>query len=154
MRPFLPERTELPLVLADHPRVELFAYGHCTVADLHDQWSTVGGRLEVIELRVLTLLGHELVVRANLHETGSIKDHDEIGTGILWVVDGRLRSYGRTGRNPKVRVAAPTESASCGFALSWAKAIRTEPCHQNRSQQSSQQETHQDGPIRTGPIEP
>ena len=41
--------------------------------------SAVRGGLDAIQLRVLTALGHQLIVRADLHESGPIEDDDETG---------------------------------------------------------------------------
>src|SRR5437879_13072025 len=42
-------------------------------------WSAVGGGLDAVQLRVRTALGHQLIVRADLHEPGPIEHDDEIG---------------------------------------------------------------------------
>jgi hypothetical protein len=43
------------------------------------RWSAVGGGLDAVQLRVLTVFGHQLIVRAHLHEPGAIKNDNEIG---------------------------------------------------------------------------
>src|SRR5207244_2489214 len=41
--------------------------------------SAVRGGLDAVQLRVLTALGHQLIVRADLHEPGPVEHDDEIG---------------------------------------------------------------------------
>jgi hypothetical protein len=43
------------------------------------KWSAVGGSLDAVQLLVGTVLGHQLIVGANLHESGPIEHDDEIG---------------------------------------------------------------------------
>jgi hypothetical protein len=40
---------------------------------------TVSGGLDAVELRILAALGHQLIVRADLYESGPIEGNDEIG---------------------------------------------------------------------------
>src|SRR5207302_6428968 len=41
--------------------------------------SAVRGGLDAVQLRVLAALGHQLIVRADLHEPGPVEHDDEIG---------------------------------------------------------------------------
>src|ERR1700728_2319496 len=43
-----------------------------------NRWSAVRGGLDAVELRVLTISGHQLIVGAALHQPGPVEHDDEI----------------------------------------------------------------------------
>jgi hypothetical protein len=43
------------------------------------RWSAVGGGLDAVQLRVRTALRHQRIVRADLHEPGTVEHDNEIG---------------------------------------------------------------------------
>src|SRR2546421_348035 len=74
------------------------------------RWSAVRGGLDAVQLRVLTALGHQLIVRADLHESGPIEHDDEIGHA-----DGR-ETVGDEDRDAAA-VALAGAACRCGIAL-------------------------------------
>jgi hypothetical protein len=53
--------------------------------------SAVRGGLGAVRVRVLTALGHQLIVRADLHESGPIEHGDEIGHAHRRKLSNRLQ---------------------------------------------------------------
>src|SRR3984893_12620980 len=70
----------------------------------------VRGGLDAVQLRVLTALGHQLIVRADLHESGPVEHDDEIGHA-----DGR-ETMGYQDRDAAA-VALYRAARRCGVAL-------------------------------------